>query len=342
MKKEQKEVSLSAWAEGEISSNYSHYFGFTTIASIMVGLIWVVVCLIGLGKGIFGEPLMTGSNSLPWTFKIFLFWIGIFVLSSSLAFLVNYLLSGRRYKRRKNEILAENETDYWQSLRLKPILDNLSSISVSDFPVLEEEVTGTWKPFRVEHFVSESVKSQIFGQVKLNLFSLKSTVMGISRSVATPNLLDSSSVLFLRNSKGKTLRALIPSPRTTKQMIVGAMEQWFSDAPEDSYAPRQSHTHGVLEACFFSEEKVVAPISHPQMVDSLDSSCELDFDQRPTVGVTGQQIQEGVVVATALEVDGKKNIFLPTGFFQKLADGVSSAVQNVLPAPTISEAMGTA
>jgi len=334
-KKKEEKVLLSGWAESKISDNYHHYFGFTTIASVIVGFVWILVCLVGLGKGIFGQPFGAESDSPPWTFKIFLFWIGIFALSSFLAFLVNYILVARRYRRKKREIFAENRIDYWRSLRLRPTLDNICSVAVSDFPVVEEKTTGTWRPFRVEHFLSDSVKSQILGKVKLNWFSLKSTVRGISRSVATPNLLDSNSVLFLRNSEGKTLRALIPSPRTTKEMIAGAMEEWFSDIPECA------HTRGVLKEYSFSEENVTTPISHPQLVDSLDSSCELTFDQRPVVGVIGQQIQEGVVIATALEVGGRKNIFLPTGFFEQLAESVSSALQNtLLPAPTAIEAIG--
>ena len=330
-KKKEKEVSLSRWAESEISNNYDHYFGTTTIVSVIVGLVWIVVCLFALVLGAFGKPL--GESGTPWTFKRFLFWMGIFVLSSSFVFLANYILVGRRYKRRKNEILAENETDHQRSLRLKPVLDNFSSVDVSNFQVLEKEATGTWRPFRVEHFLSDSIKSQIFGQTELKLFSLRSTVRGVSYSVSTPNLLDSSSVLFLKDNAGKTLRALIPSPRATKEMIIGAMKKWFSDIPENT------HTHGVLEECSFSEKNVAAPISHPQLVDSLDSSCELTFEKRPIVSVIGEEIQKGVVIATALEVDGKKNIFLPSGFFKQLADSISSAVQNVLPAPTAIEAV---
>lgn len=332
MKKE-KDVLLSQWAKSEMSDNYMHYFGLTTFASGGVGFVWIIVCFIAFVKGQFGEPLMVDSGFPPWTFNRFLFWIMVFVLSSSLAFLVNYLLMGRRYKRRKNEILAENETDHQRSLKLKPVLDNISSVAVSDFPVLEEETTGTWRPFRVEHFLSDSIKSQIFGQTELKLFPFRSTVRGVSYSVATPNLLDSSSVLFLKDNTGKTLRALIPSPRTTKEMIIGAIEKWFSDIP------RHTHTRIALEECSFSEEKVAAPVSHPQLIDSLDSSCELSLEKRPVVSVIGQEIQEGVVIVTALEVGGRKNIFLPTGFFKQLADSISSAVQNVLPAPTAIEAV---
>lgn len=333
-KRKEKEVPLSRWAENEKGSNYFHYFGLTTVISVIVGVVWILVCLIGLVAGMFGESL--NISNILWTFKGFLFWIMVFVLSCSSAFLLNYILVGRRYKRRKREILAENETDYQRTLRLKPVLDNISSVSVSDFPVVEEETTGTWRPFRIEHFVSDSIKSQIIGQTELKIFPFRSTVRGVSYSVATPNLLDSSSVLFLKDSAGKTLRALIPSPRTTKEMIIGAIEKWFSDVP------KETHTRVALEECSFSEENVATPVSHPQLVDSLDSSCELDFQQRPNVHVIGQEIQEGVVIATALEVDGKKSIFLPTGFFKQLADSISSAVQNVLPAPKAIEAVRTA
>lgn len=330
-KKKEKEAPLSYWAESKMRDNYFHYFGFTTIVSAILGFLWILACMI----------LFFDQREVDWTFKEFLFWIMVFIVSSFLAFLVNYILVGQRYKRKKTEIFAKNEKDYQQSLRLKSVLDNFCSVVVSDFPVLEQEVAGSWKPFRVEHFLSDSIKSQIIAQTELKLFPFRSSVRGVSYSIATPNLVDSSSVLFLKNNEGKTLRALIPSPRATKEMIIGAMKKWFSDVPKCSCIPGYTHIRGVLEKCSFSEENVGLPISHPQLVDLLDSSCELDFGKRPSVSVIGQEIQEGVVIATALEVDGRRKIFLPTGFFEKLADGVSSAVQNALPAPTALEAVRT-
>ena len=328
-KKKEERIPLSGWAKGEMSGNYFHYFGLTIIGSAIVGFFWLILCTVFLVCG-----KITNFPNTPWTFKKFLFWIMVFVLPASFILLTNWILVAKRYKRRKREIIVENETDYQQSLRLRPALNEVSSVSVSDFPVIEREVTGTWKPFRIEHFLSDSIRSQIIGQTKLKLSPFgATTIRGVSHSVATPNLLDSSSILFLRNSAGGTLRALIPSPKTTREIIIGAMERWFSDTPADT------HTRVVLEECSFLEENVVVPISHPSLIDLLDSSCEENFGQRPNVGVMGQEIQEGVVIATALKVDGKKSIFLPTGFFRQLAETISFAVQNVLPAPTVIEAV---
>jgi len=329
-KKNEEKVPLSDWAKKEIKTKKSDYFFGEKLFGWLSVTFGIILFLMLVGK----VPTMPGGNVVPK--KLYISGIVTCALIWLLCFLSKYIFKRAKWKKKQDGIFVQNEMDYHQSLRLKPILDNICSVSVSDFSVMEKEITGTWRPFRVEHFLSDSIRSQIFGQAKFNLFSLKSTVRGISRSVATPNLLDSSSVLFLKDNEGKTLRVLIPSSRTTKEMIIGAMEGWFSDILE------HTHTRVALKQCSFSEENVVTPISHPQLIDSLNSSCELTFEQRPIVCVIGQKIQEGVVIATALEVGGRKNIFLPTGFFKQLADSVSFVVQNVLSAPTAIGAIRTA
>lgn len=71
-----------------------------------------------------------------------------------------------------------------------------------------------------------------------------------------------------------------------------------------------------------ADEYLLNLLSHPQLLDSLDASCEEPPAERPNVHVVGEMIQEGVMLATALEVDGERSVFLPSGFFRELSEGL--------------------
>jgi hypothetical protein len=66
---------------------------------------------------------------------------------------------------------------------------------------------------------------------------------------------------------------------------------------------------------------------HPELIDFLDASCEEPFEKRPIVKVWGEKVQEGIVVASALQINGAQKIFWPSGFFSKLISGVSSILE---------------
>ena len=75
-----------------------------------------------------------------------------------------------------------------------------------------------------------------------------------------------------------------------------------------------------------NDSLLLDPISNPQFIDAIDASLELPINERSKVIVRGEQIQEGVVLASSLEVDGVQQIFLPTGFFTELAKKVLSII----------------
>lgn len=226
-------------------------------------------------------------------------------------------------KRRKTgleKILADNVKDYSDSTRLREFLVKLASARTDEFPVIEEFAEDTWKPFRIEHFVSNSLRAEIEGEMKLSGFcfiiaSLSGTFSGTLKGETTPNLIDLSSMLFLKNGD-KTLRVIIPNSRATKEIFIKSMNSLMNNNKKNS------HIYRALEEFSFSDENLLEPVSHPQSIDFLDSACELPVEARPNVKVKGRIIQRGIILATALEINGKEKIFLPTGFFQELVSNV--------------------
>lgn len=304
--KENQKIPLSRYAETQLDKNFNRYFGLAigvTIAALIVGMIWAMI--VESGKPF----LWTGAVSLiVWLLSMLLF---------------------KRWKKDRQDIISQNEADFRLSLRLKGALKKFSSIKVSDFPVLEKQIGNLWKPFRIEHFLSNSLRAEIRA-TRVTL--LGGMVEGIAKGITIPNLLDSSSVLFLKND-GKTLRVLIPSSRATKEMLVKTLEILLSDLPKDSYIYR------TLENFSLTDENLLNPVSHPEFIDLLDSSCELPIRQRPDVIVKGEKVQEGVVIGTALGAEGQEKIFLPSGFFQKLVTKTSSLLGKKTQALESTEAL---
>ncbi|MCR4325907.1 MAG: hypothetical protein NUV59_03865 [Patescibacteria group bacterium] len=148
----------------------------------------------------------------------------------------------------------------------------------------------------------------------------------------TPNLLDASSVLFLENSESETMRVFLPSPATASEMLAQSLEQWrkcagyryndyadYYDRSEDTHVSRVIHT-------FARSGGWTNTLTHPEVVDIIDASCQRPEKQRPVVRLTGTLIQKGVALATAIEVNGEQRVFVPTGFFQALTGVVRQFV----------------
>ena len=118
-------------------------------------------------------------------------------------------------------------------------------------------------------------------------------------------------MLFLRG-EGGTLRVLIPSPGAIRELLTKQVERWLGNQLDGT------HTRKALDQFAMSDEMLLQPISHPQVVDGLDAACELPLTERPQVRVIGRELQPGVVMATALEVSDRRSIFFPSGLFNTL------------------------
>jgi len=142
--------------------------------------------------------------------------------------------------------------------------------------------------------------------------------------ISIPDLLDSSSVLWLTDGQD-TMRVILPSSTAVRSMLAKTTEGLVKELKKGS------HLQEALQGFVMDKEALLTPVSHPQLVDRLDASCELNIGQRPLVSVAGQEIQPGVVMATALQIGEQVSPFLPTGLFKQLATTVAEHAG--LPAP---------
>lgn len=238
----------------------------------------------------------------------------VIVLAGLTAFCLPFILP--TYHRMRNSILADNEADFRQSHRLKRILRDLMARDSASFPVLEQTVEGIWRPFRVEYVMSQSVRGDFRGMIELQGFGLiaftgSGSVVGETTGYAVPNLLDMSSLLFLKSPENKTLRVLLPSPRASMELLASSIEKWTNAMPA-------TFASGAVRSLFATNSDLLDSLSHSKFVDRLTASIEDAVEKRPLVGVKGHEIQDGVVLATALTVNGESKTFLPSGFFDAL------------------------
>lgn len=300
MHEKQKKVPFSFWAWKELEEH-----------ATQLGIVWLMTNAMSLVISMGWAK--KSPQEASWIF------FGLLILGTAVLFIF--------FCRKWKKISDWNAEDYGRSLLLETILEKFSSTKVSDFSIIEDKIISQWKPFRVEYFLSDSLRAEIKGDIHLEgggLFHavLNGTLKGDAKGVTIPQLLDSSYMVFLKN-EDRTMRVLVPSPRATKELLVKTLEQWLSSLPQ------KCHTYQALQNFSISEENISISISHPEIIDYLSGSCELPLANRPGVSAKGIEIQSGVVLATALEVEGKEKIFLPSGFFQKIAIDCASLLEKI-------------
>ncbi len=212
-----------------------------------------------------------------------------------------------RYRKQRRRVLLENALDYRRSQQLERALAQFTNADVAQMSVAETPIGTDWRPFRVEHTLSGSLRGDYCG--------------GRVSGRVSPNLLESSSVLFLQGVDGKTLRALIPNQNTAREMLATALTAWASSAGYTGYWHDNTHLGKVIRE-FEMARGWSDGLAHAQVIDMIDASCEKSIEERPVIRVMGKLLQDGVALATALEVNGATRVLLPTRFFLQLAANV--------------------
>lgn len=301
------ELKLSGWAESEIDSSFFGWGAFIVIAMIVVAFFtWAIMSDVNKN-----DEYNVGATVL---------------LAVAIAFVFLNLIGIPVHISRKKEIYRENEADWQRSLRVQEMFRPLQQMPSTSYPVTELALPSAWRPFRVEHFVSESLRGTLSGSVRMTgLFT--GVFTGDVQGTSTPNLLDTSTMLFLQNEQGDTLRVLVPTPKATRQLLAGTIEKILKNVQ------RYTFTHEAIQAFTMDDAMLCAPISHPKIVDALDADCGKPVADRRKVAVIGTEIQPGVAVATALEVNGELSVFLPSGFFKELTLKTATVLELPLNPP---------
>ncbi|MFA5871816.1 MAG: hypothetical protein WC858_03750 [Parcubacteria group bacterium] len=287
-------VPISDFASSKLNRNFNKYFWPSYVMSFMAGAYIFTFIFVLL------PVFLPNLQDVPRFSTVICVYA---ILTVAVTWPINFVLIRKAWKKGKEKILQQNEIDYVKSLALKSLLEAFVKPELNEYPVLGNEYQAGWRPFRVEHHLSNFLRGEMSGKVCL------------VRGMIIPNLLDHSSVIFLKNGEN-TLRVLIPSPRTAKELLVRTLEHWLRELPKDS------HTYEVLRQFAVDDENFVNQLSHPQIIDSLDAACELPFESRPEVIVRGEEIQGGIVLATSMQFNEKAAIFLPSGFFRELTEKI--------------------
>ncbi|MEK7500742.1 MAG: hypothetical protein AAB642_01295 [Patescibacteria group bacterium] len=254
----------------------------------------------------------------------------------TIAFLIACAFYIVKWWREREGILAENAIDYHRSLQLKRALRKFSELRSSDFPLVENRLPGSWKPYKMEHHLSSSTRSALSGEIELRgsfLFGFgRGTIEATTKGISVPNLLDSSTIILFKSGE-QTLRAIIPSPAGSREMLVKIMESWYSGLP------KTTHTYKALSSFSINDELLLTPVSNQQVIDKLEVSLEKPFEERPEVEVIGEELQAGVALTTALVFDGEQKMFLPSGLFRALKEEIEPLLGQPLLAPKLTESI---
>lgn len=217
------------------------------------------------------------------------------------------------------KVYRANARDFRLSQKLAAALVPLQRVNPISIPVVDAGIGGDWRPFRVERGLTASMRGEICS--------------GRFTGTLTSNMLDSSSVLFLENKDGETMRVMLPSPVTSAEMLAQALDDWRANTGyvneywESSWErDRDTHVSSVIHN-FARSKSWTNVLVHPEIIDVIDASCMKPEDLRPVIRIQGTLIQKGVALATAITVNGDQRIFVPTGFFKQL----TGAVQKYLP-----------
>lgn len=273
-------------------------------------MVTVVLIIAGLGISFLtfvATARERSSSSTPYAF----IW-GTVLLLIMITWMTVRLIRGRAYRRDQAFILEENERDYDASLRLQVVLDGFNRTPVSTYSITEPMQAGDWRVFRVEHFMGSNAHAMFAGSLGFYGF----TVQGKLSWHHVPNLLDASTILFLQKGD-ETMRAILPSPSGVRELVTQTLSHWFANRRSGS------HVDQALWAFKMKDDVLLKPISHPVFIDRLDVACGSPAADRPTIRVAGQLIQPGVMLVSALQLDDRDAIFLPSGLFHRLGDALS-------------------
>lgn len=256
-----------------------------------------------------------------------------------LAFIaLSWLAAGVLYWRARRSIMRENAADHAQSKKIEYALAELAHADVR--AIVEGDSLGSGRPFRVEREVSHATRGELAGSMELHGtafigFWARGTFEGTEKGYSIPDLLDTSSMVLLERPDGTTLRVLVPSPRTTKEMLVRTVERLAGDCG------RGTHSADALLRFALSEEGFEVPLSHPATIDSLDAACATKaLPERPEVAVWGREIQPGVALASALAVAGRpRETYFPTGYLAEFGEQISRALGAPLAPPALAPAV---
>lgn len=216
-----------------------------------------------------------------------------------------------------------NKKDYDVSMQLEDMLRAFYHYSEQDIyraGVVEGQVDSLWAPVYAQYFSGErslsadvSVSGTMFG-----LFTSAGELSGkVIGSVAPDSLSDLGAVLILQNEQGRSVRVVVPHRQVAKQMLSTVLDSFNKDNKCFNTLTSQQilriSLHLPAKAC-------VTFVSALHVLDQIVATCGKPLAERSMVKVYGKEVSPGVIMATALEIEGERGIFIPTGYIKEVTD----------------------
>ncbi|MGB2580731.1 MAG: hypothetical protein WBC83_03475 [Minisyncoccia bacterium] len=238
--------------------------------------------------------------------------------------LAPYVLSG--LKRDEKMWLEINKRDHYVSTQLEEILKTFYAYTEQDIyraSVVEIPLEKLWYPRYAQYFSGDRGLS---GDVSVSgvmggLFGASGLLSGkVVGSVGPDSLADLGAVIILQNENGQTIRVVIPHRQVAEQMFAAALRSFNKD--EVTFKTLTS-LHVLRFSTYLPKKACVTFVSALRVLDKIVASCGEPLDERPVVKVYGQEVSPGVIMATAMEIEGERGVFIPTGYFKEVTDKLS-------------------
>jgi hypothetical protein len=254
----------------------------------------------------------------------------------ALSYFVLFMVTGgiiscfikRTHKMRsfKFKTIRADRIDLMKSKEIDNIINRLKELSLEKMDVTEQKIGGVWTPFRVERMISYSIRADIECETRLNgkfLFGAShGVVQGVLNGSSMPNLLETSTLIFLKNENTKqTLRVLVPN-----QQVITAMLERNINYILNNYQPKDSHIGNSLSSLKLLSKSLRGRFNYIKLIDRIDSEAQNQLTSKSLIEVYGKMVQPGLVIATKLVVDLDKHIIFPTGLLNKLYSEIQNHV----------------
>lgn len=238
--------------------------------------------------------------------------------------IASYLRS--ELKRDENMWLEINKRDHHVSAQLEEILKTFYAYTEQDIyraSVVEIPLEQLWYPRYAQYFSGDRGLS---GDVSVSggmggLFGASGLLSGkVVGSVGPDSLADLGAVIILQNENGQAIRVVIPHRQVAEHMFAAALCSFNKD--EVTFKTLTS-LHVQRFSTYLPKKACVTFVSALRVLDKIVASCGQPLEARPVIKVYGQEVSPGVIMATALEIEGERGVFIPTGYFKEVTDKLS-------------------
>lgn len=239
--------------------------------------------------------------------------------------ILGYLLYSQ-FKSSERSWLEINKKDREVSTKVEDILKIFHAYSDVDIyraGVAEDQLGSLWYTRYAQYFSGErSLSGDFLGMtVSDGILRPTGSFSGkVTGSVGPDSLSDMGAIVIMQNDGGDTLRVIIPQRQIAEKMFAEALLSFCKD--EKTF---ETHTslHILRLAAHLPKKACCTFISALGVLDQIVVSRGNYPSEQSLIKVYGQEISPGVVLATALEINGERGVFIPTGYFKEVTDKLS-------------------